>query len=44
MTMADLILEWVFVGAILVAIVCVTALVIYTTVALIRMAREELKK
>lgn len=42
--MANLILEWMLAGAIMVAIVCVTALAIYATVALIREAREALKK
>ena len=40
----DLIIEWMFTGAIIVAIVCITALAIYATVALIRMTMEELKK
>ena len=44
MTMGDLIIEWMFAGAIIVAIVCMTALAIYATVALIRMTMEELKK
>ena len=42
--MADLILEWMFVGAIMVVIVCVAALAIYATVTAIRIAQEELKK
>ena len=40
----DLIIEWMLNVAIIVAIVCVTALAIYATVALIRMIKEELKK
>ena len=40
----DLIIEWMFNVAIIVAIVCMTALAIYATVALIRMIKEELKK
>ena len=40
----DLIIEWMFNGAIIVAIVCMTALAIYATVALIKMIKEELKK
>lgn len=40
----DLIIEWMFNGAIIVAIVCLIALTIYATVALIRMTKEELKK
>ena len=39
-----LIIEWMFNGAIIVAIVCMTALAIYATVALIKMTKEELKK
>lgn len=42
--MSDLIIEWMFNGAIIVAIVCMTALAIYATVALIQMIKEELKK
>ena len=42
--MFDLIIEWMFTGAIIVAIVCMTALTIYATIALIRMIKEELKK
>ena len=42
--MFDLIIEWMFNGAIIVAIVCLIALTIYATVALIRMTKEELKK
>ena len=40
----DLIIEWMFNGAIIVAIVCMTALAIYATIALIQMIKEELKK
>ena len=40
----DLIIEWMFNGAIVVAIVCLIALTIYATIALIRMTKEELKK
>lgn len=42
--MFDLIIEWMFNGAIVVAIVCLIALTICATVALIRMTKEELKK
>ena len=42
--MFDLIIEWMFNGAIVVAIVCMTALAIYATIALIKMTKEELKK
>ena len=42
--MFDLIIEWMFNGAIVVAIVCLMALTIYATIALIRMTKEELKK
>ena len=40
----DLIIEWMFKGAIIVAIVCLIALTIYATIALIKMTKEELKK
>ena len=40
----DLIIRWMFNGAIILAIVCLMALTIYATVALIRMTKEELKK
>ena len=40
----DLIIEWMFNVAIIVVIVCMTALAVYATIALIRMIREELKK
>ena len=40
----DLIIEWMFNVAIIVAIVCMTALAIYATVALIQMIKGELKK
>lgn len=40
----DLIIEWMFNGAIIVAIVCLIALTIYATIALIKMTKEELKK
>lgn len=40
----DLIIEWMFNVAIIVAIVCMTALAIYATIALIRMITEEFKK
>ena len=40
----DLIIEWMFNGAIIVAIACLIALTIYATIALIRMTMEELKK
>lgn len=40
----DLIIEWMFNGAIIVAIVCLMALTIYATIALIKMIKEELKK
>ena len=42
--MFDLIIEWMFNVAIIVAIVCMTALAIYATVAFIRMITEEFKK
>ena len=42
--MFDLIIELMFKGAIIVAIVCMTALAIYATIALIKMTKEELKK
>lgn len=42
--MFDLIIEWMFNVAIIVAIVCMTALAVYATIALIRMTKEELKK
>ena len=42
--MFDLIIKWMFNGAIVVAIVCMTALAIYATIALIKMIKEELKK
>ena len=42
--MFDLIIEWMFNGAIIVAIACLIALTIYVTIALIRMTKEELKK
>ena len=40
----DLIIEWMFNVAIIVAIVCMTALAVYATIALIKMTKEELKK
>ena len=40
----DLIIEWMFNVAIIVAIVCMTALAVYATITLIRMTKEELKK
>ena len=40
----DLIIEWMFNGAIILAIVCLMALAVYATVALIKMTKEELKK
>lgn len=40
----DLIFEWMFKGAIIVAIVCLIALTIYATIALIKMIKEVLKK
>ena len=40
----DLIIGWMFNGATVVAIVCLIALTIYATIALIRMTKEELKK
>ena len=40
----DLIIEWMFNVAIIIAIVCLMALTIYATIALIRMTKEELKK
>lgn len=40
----DLIIEWMFNVAIIVAIVCLITLAIYATIALIRMIKEELKK
>ena len=40
----DLIIEWMFNGAIVVAIMCLIALTIYATIALIKMTKEELKK
>lgn len=40
----DLIIELMFKGAIIVAIVCLIALTIYATIALIKMTKEELKK
>lgn len=42
--MFDLIIEWMFNVAIIVAIVCLMALAVYATIALIRMTKEELKK
>ena len=42
--MGDLIIEWMFTGVIIVSTVCITALAICVTVALIRMIMEELKK
>ena len=42
--MFDLIIEWMFNGAIILAIACLMALTIYATVALIKMTKEELKK
>ena len=42
--MFDLIIEWMFNGAIVVAIMCLIALTIYATIALIKMTKEELKK
>ena len=42
--MFDLIIEWMFNGAIILAIVCLIALTIYATIALIKMIKEELKK
>ena len=40
----DLIIEWMFNVAIIIAIVCLIALTIYATIALIKMTKEELKK
>ena len=40
----DLIIGWMFNGATIVAIVCLMALTIYATIALIRMIEEKLKK
>ena len=40
----DLIFEWILIGTIMIAMVCLMALAVYTTSALIRMAKEELKK
>ena len=42
--MFDLIIEWMFNGAIIIAIVCLIAPTIYATIALIKMIKEELKK
>ena len=42
--MFDLIFEWILIGTIMIAMVCLMALAVYTTIALIRMAKEELKK
>ena len=42
--MFNLIIEWMFNGAIILAIACLMALTIYATVALIKMTKEELKK
>lgn len=42
--MFDLIIEWMFNGAIVVAFVCMTALAFYAAVALIRITKEVLKK
>ena len=42
--MFDPIIEWMFNGAIVVVIVCMTVLAVYATVALIRITKEELKK
>ena len=42
--MFDLIIEWMFNGEIVVAIVCLIALTIYATIARIKMTKEELKK
>ena len=40
----DLIIEWILIGTIMIAMVCLMALAVYATVALIRMTKEELKK
>lgn len=40
----DLIFEWILIGTIMIAMVYLMALVVYATIALIRMAKEELKK
>ena len=40
----DLIIRWMFNGATIVAIVCLMAVTICATVALIKMTKEELKK
>lgn len=42
--MFDLIFEWILIGTIMIAMVCLMALAVYATIALIRMAKEELKK
>lgn len=42
--MGGLIIKWMFNGEIIVAIACLMALTIYTTIALIRILMEELKK
>lgn len=42
--MFDLIIEWILIGTIMIAMVCLMVLAIYATVALIRMTKEELKK
>lgn len=42
--MFDLIIEWILIGTIMIAMVCLMVLAIYATVALIRMTKEELKE
>ena len=42
--MFDLIIEWMFTVTIVAATVCLMALAIYATIALIRMRKEEFKK
>lgn len=42
--MFDLIFEWILIGTIMITTVYLMALAVYATIALIRMAKEELKK
>lgn len=42
--MFDLIFEWILIGTIMITMAYLMALAIYATIALIRMAKEELKK
>lgn len=40
----DLIFEWILIGTIMITMMYLMALAVYATIALIRMAKEELKK